>query len=53
MSKQSSDSAQKGPGVNVKRVKQGFPTSIPGNIKPSGNSKSGSSQGSNRGKQGE
>jgi hypothetical protein len=52
-SKQTSDSAQKGPGTGVKSVKQGYPTSVPGNVSPSGNKTSGSSQGSNRGKQGE
>lgn len=53
--KQSSDAAngQSVAGTNVKSLKQGYPTSIPGNVKPTGNSTSGSSQGSNRGKQGE
>lgn len=53
--KQTSDhmNGQSVAGTNVKSVKQGYPTSIPGNVKPSGNSTSGSSQGSNRGKQGE
>jgi hypothetical protein len=57
MSKQSSDMANaknsKVAGTGVKSVKQGYPTSVPGNVKPSGNSTSGSSQSSNRGKQGE
>jgi hypothetical protein len=51
MSNQSSDKANAK--VSVKSVKQGFPTSVPGNIMPSGNKTSGSSQMSKRGKQGE
>ena len=55
-SKQNSDAMNakngKVAGTKLSSVKQGYPTSIPGNIKPTGNSTSGTSQSHKRGPQG-
>lgn len=51
--KQTSDAAQNSIGTKVTSLKQGYDTSAPGSITPSGNTTTGTSQTDSRGKQGD